>query len=69
MTADAVPTILARAAHLPLAERCALIADLAKRHGPPVRQDWRAWNLSRERARRALADHAPPQCSDWQPTE
>jgi len=69
MTADAVPTILARAAHLPLAERCPLIAELAKRHGPPVRQDWRAWNLSRERARRALADHAPPQCSDWQPTE
>jgi hypothetical protein len=59
MSADAVPAILARAASLPAAERCPLVADLASRHVRPRREDWRAWNLSLERAHDALTKRTP----------
>lgn len=58
MSADAVPILLARSAALPAAERCAIVAELGKRHGTRDDGDWRSWNLSRARARSALAARA-----------
>ena len=54
MSADAVPTILAHVRSLPDDERCPLLTELARRYGAPDKVDWRAWNLSRQRARDAL---------------
>lgn len=68
MSADAVPTLLARSGALPAAERCALVATLEERHGSPRGGDWRTWNLSRARARRALAAHRSTRsCDGWEP--
>jgi hypothetical protein len=67
MSADVVPTVLARSVTMPAEERCPLAAALAERHGSASDGDWRTWNLSRRRARQALADHASTrQCDAWQ---
>ena len=69
MSADAVPTLVARSAALPAAERCPLVAALEERHGSPD-GDWRAWSVSRARARRALTARRPTRgCEEWTPSE
>jgi len=50
---DAVPTLVARASQLPPAKRAELLALLAARR--PSHDGWLSWNLSRSKARDALA--------------
>jgi hypothetical protein len=50
---DAVPTLVARASQLPPAKRTELLALLAARR--PSHDGWLSWNLSRSKARDALA--------------
>jgi hypothetical protein len=51
---DAVPTLVARLSYLPPEDRPYLASSLLSRHDAG---DWRAWNLSRSRADRAIRGH------------
>ena len=55
LSADAVPTLLARLDELPELERCRASDMLAKRLKGERRGGWRTWNLSDWRARRLVA--------------
>lgn len=55
LSADAVPTLLARIERLPDAERCAVFRMLAARWSGERPGGWRTWNLSDWRARRMVA--------------
>ncbi len=63
LSADAVPTLLARADLLPDAERCAVFRMLAERWSGERPGGWRTWNLSDWRARRLVGRlPAMPSC-------
>jgi hypothetical protein len=55
LSADAVPTLLARLDRLPATERCRVGDVLAERWSGERRGGWRTWNLSDWRARRLVA--------------
>jgi len=55
LSADAVPTLLANLRTLPPAPRCALAATLAARWATQT-DEWRSWNLGRQRARQTTQD-------------
>ena len=54
LSADAVPDLLAAFPTLTGAERCAAAGRLVSRWADPAADDWRTWNQSRARARRAV---------------
>ncbi|MDQ3347772.1 MAG: DUF4173 domain-containing protein [Acidobacteriota bacterium] len=54
LSADAVPTLVARLDHLPKAERCHVAHMLEERWQGDRRGGWRTWNLSDWRARRLV---------------
>lgn len=58
LSADAVPTLLARIDHLPVAERCAIERRLRERWGVERPGGWRTWNRSDARARRLVAGYS-----------
>jgi hypothetical protein len=58
LSADAVPTILARLDQLPEAERTHIAGLIVERWSGERRGGWRAWNLSDWRARRLVAARA-----------
>jgi hypothetical protein len=55
LSADAVPTLLARLHELPEAERCRVAGMLEERWSGERPGGWRTWNLSDWRARRLVA--------------
>jgi hypothetical protein len=55
LSADAVPTLVARLDRLPEAERCRVASMLEERWRGERPGGWRAWNLSDWRARRLVA--------------
>jgi hypothetical protein len=55
LSADAVPTLLARLEQLPEAERCGVARMLEERWSGERRGGWRTWNVSDWRARRRVA--------------
>jgi hypothetical protein len=55
LSADAVPTLLARLDELPEAERCSVASMLEERWSGERPGGWRAWNLGDWRARRLVA--------------
>jgi hypothetical protein len=64
LSADAVPTLLARMPALPEGERCRIAAMLEERWSGERSGGWRTWNLSDARARRLVAEFsAPVHCS------
>lgn len=63
LSADTVPTLLARLDRLPEAERCRVAGILEERWGGERRGGWRTWNLSDWRARR-LAGGDLPLCDE-----
>ncbi len=60
LSADAVPTLLARLPSLPDSERCRVAAMLEERWSGERRGGWRTWNLSDARARRLMAEFSAP---------
>jgi hypothetical protein len=54
LSADAVPTILARIGTLDQTEQCELISLLRQRRWFLHQTDWRGWNFGRLRAKRAM---------------
>jgi hypothetical protein len=54
LSADAVPTILARIGTLDQTEQCELISLLRQRRWFLHQTDWRGWNFGRFRAKRAM---------------
>jgi hypothetical protein len=60
LSADAVPTLIARLPALPAAERCQVAAMLEKRWSGERPGGWRTWNLSDARARRLVKQLAAP---------
>jgi hypothetical protein len=60
LSADAVPTILARLNELPMAERCRASRYLVKRWTGERPGGWRTWNLSDSRARRLVENVTVP---------
>ncbi len=54
LSADAVPALAAGLADLPLETRCELIGVLEARWRTAEPGDWRTWNVSRTRGRRAV---------------
>jgi hypothetical protein len=52
---DAIPTLVGRISRLPVQQRSQLARALLARE--PAAGDWRAWNVSRSRAVRALREH------------
>jgi hypothetical protein len=58
LSADAVPTLLARMDQLPDTERCRVAALIEERWSGARPGGWRTWNLSDWRARRLVAPHA-----------
>jgi hypothetical protein len=63
LSADAVPTLIARLPALPQTERCHVAAMLEERWSGERRGGWRTWNLSDARARRLVAElSAPADC-------
>ncbi len=55
LSADAVPTLVARLDQLPVVERCRVSRMLAERWTAERPGGWRSWNLSDWRARRLIA--------------
>lgn len=57
--ADAVPVLVRDLDRLPAAARCETAAWLLQRWGAEARtrDNWRTWNLGRERARQTVGDH------------
>lgn len=60
LSADAVPTLLARLDRLPEEERCGVARMLEERWEGERRGGWRTWNLSDWRARRLVRNAAAP---------
>jgi Domain of unknown function (DUF4173) len=60
LSADAVPTLIARLPTLPNEERCRVAARLKERWSGERPGGWRTWNLSDARARRLAADFSAP---------
>ena len=60
LSADAVPTLIARLPALPEAERCQVGAMLTERWSGERQGGWRTWNLADARARRLVAQSAFP---------
>ena len=58
LSADAVPTLIARLPALPTAERCRVATMLEERWSGERKGGWRTWNLGDARARR-LVDELP----------
>ena len=56
LSADAVPTLIARLPALPQAERCQVAGMLEERWSGERQGGWRTWNLSDTRARRLVAE-------------
>jgi hypothetical protein len=61
LSADAVPTVIARLSALPQAERCRVEALLEKRWSGERPGGWRTWNLGDARARSVMAGRPAPQ--------
>src|SRR5690606_22337231 len=59
LSADAVPTLLARIDQLPQAERCRVEHMVEERWAGDRPGGWRTWNLSDWRARRLVAARTP----------
>jgi hypothetical protein len=59
LSADAAPTLLAGLPALPEPERCQLELGIREARWGTRSLDWRSWNLSRARARRALERTLP----------
>jgi hypothetical protein len=69
LSADAVPTLIARLATLPGDERCRVIAMLDERWSGARRGGWRTWNLADARARSMVSElEAPAECHGAQAT-
>jgi hypothetical protein len=64
LSADAVPTIVSAWPTLDASTRCELRRGTLRPWADRLRSDWRSWNLSRWRARRAVATLETPQCPD-----
>jgi hypothetical protein len=60
LSADAVPTLIARLPALPEAERCRVSEMLQKRWSGERQGGWRTWNFSDARARRLVKELSPP---------
>lgn len=60
LSADAVPTLIARLPALPQGERCHVAAMLEERWSGERRGGWRTWNLGDARARRLVAELSVP---------
>jgi hypothetical protein len=60
LSADAVPTLIARMPALPEAGRCQVAAMLVKRWSGERPGGWRTWNISDARARRMVAKVSVP---------
>lgn len=60
LSADAVPTLIARLPALPQDERCRVAAMLEERWSGGRRGGWRTWNLADARARRLVAELSAP---------
>jgi Domain of unknown function (DUF4153) len=58
LSGDALPHVLNILDERPAQERCQALESLARRWPVAHDRDWRSWNLSRARARRALASNA-----------
>jgi hypothetical protein len=64
LSADAVPTLMAKLPALPPVERCQVAAMLTERWSGERPGGWRAWNLGDARARRMVAEFsAPAECA------
>jgi len=57
LSADAVPTLLAALPRLDETEQCRAARRLLSRWARDGHDDWRNWNLARERARLAVREH------------
>jgi hypothetical protein len=65
LSADAVPTLIARLPSLPDAERCRVAAMLEERWSGERPGGWRTWNLGDARARSLVASLSMPRvCAD-----
>ena len=60
LSADAVPTLIARMPALPGTERCQLATMLEKRWSGEREGGWRTWNFGDARARKLVAELTPP---------
>ena len=60
LSADAVPTLIARLPSLPQAERCRVFDMLEKRWTGERKGGWRTWNISDARARRLVRELSRP---------
>ena len=60
LSADAVPTLIAKLPALPEAERCEVATMLEERWSGERKGGWRTWNLGDARARRLVAQTALP---------
>ena len=60
LSADAVPTLIAKLPALPEAERCQVGAMLTERWSGERQGGWRTWNLGDARARRLVAQSSFP---------
>lgn len=60
LSADAVPTLIARLPSLPVGERCRVAAVLDERWSGERPGGWRTWNLGDARARRLVAEMPAP---------
>ncbi|MGH2376293.1 MAG: hypothetical protein ACRDIC_22880 [bacterium] len=57
LSADALPALLEAAYALSGGGRCLVASRIVDRWGHLRERDWRTWNWSRERARRAFLEH------------
>ncbi len=55
LSADAVPSLLARLRELDDQQRCVVWEQIERRRWASGQNNWRSWNLGRARARKALA--------------
>lgn len=60
--ADAIPELIARGPALLREDQCEVFWSAIDRWTPREAADWRTWNLSRAKARRAVLRAGPPNC-------
>ena len=65
--ADAIPELVARAPALLSGDQCDAFWNAIDRWTPRKAADWRTWNLSRAKARRAVFRAGPPNCHASEP--
>ncbi len=65
--ADAIPELVARAPALLSDDQCDAFWNAIDRWTPRKAADWRTWNLSRAKARRAVFRAGPPNCHASEP--